>query len=133
MTRSLAITLTAVVLAAAPAAAAQTAVDPTPTRLYRDLRSPDARDAARLALLEQANKQPRQDLRSPDARDAARAAAGIQVGVPVKVAEPAPAAAGFDWGSAMLGAAAAFGLALLLGALIALIANRPAVRLGRGG
>jgi hypothetical protein len=39
---------------------------------YEDLRSPDAKDAARAAAV----VQPSQDLRSPDARDAAREAAG---------------------------------------------------------
>ena len=58
LTRSAALGLTVATLAA-PAAGARPA----------DFRSPDARDAAKAAALQQ--NQPRQDLRTPDARDQA--------------------------------------------------------------
>jgi hypothetical protein len=81
---------------------------------YDDLRSPDARDAARQAA---GQGLPRQDLRSPDARDAAD---GYR-----PTLEPQPAAdqpsspSGFDWASAAIGAAAGTGLLLILLAAIA--------------
>jgi hypothetical protein len=82
---------------------------------YQDLRSADARDAARLAIAQQRMppKHPTQDLRSPDTRDAARGViVGAGVTAPARVA--VPATAGFDWGDAALGAAASFGAMLVL-------------------
>ena len=64
-----------------------------------DLRSPDARDAGRVAKAALV-----QDLRSPDTRDAA---AGLNVGAPVSHAAPS-VSDGFDWGEA--GAAAMLAL-----------------------
>ena len=87
--------VTATLATAAPALA-------TP---YQDLRSADARDAARLAIAEQRRPpaHPTQDLRSPDTRDAARGViVGAGVSAPARVV--APATAGFDWGDAALGA-----------------------------
>lgn len=68
---------------------------------YRDLRSPDARDAARASGPTQVTYR---DLRSPDARDAA---ANPQP-APVTVAD-APES-GFDFGDAGIGAAGLLGL-----------------------
>jgi hypothetical protein len=72
-TKLVAITLAALALAA-PAASARTATDDSAAAAAaqpkQDLRSPDARDAARPDAPPAA--QPKQDLRSPDARDAAR-------------------------------------------------------------
>jgi hypothetical protein len=76
---------------------------------FRDLRSPDARDAA-------ARAQSGADLRSPDARDAAqgRGAWSAPQIVVVKVSRPrVSGSAGFDWADAGIGAGAAFGLVLL--------------------
>ena len=109
--------VTATLATAAPALA-------TP---YQDLRSADARDAARLAIAEQRTPpaHPTQDLRSPDTRDAARGViVGAGVTAPARVA--APATAGFDWGDAGLGAAASFGAMLLLaGAGARVVRTRP--------
>ena len=81
LTRSAALGLTVATLAA-PAAGAMPA----------DLRSPDARDAAKAAAIQR--NQPRQDLRTPDARDqaAGRGTFNAPEVTVVKVAEPAPAA-----------------------------------------
>jgi hypothetical protein len=81
--------------ALAPAAAAQ-----------QDLRSPDARDAAR-------PDPPAWDMRSPDARDAAEGR-GIETVPRVEVVEvPVAQPSGFDAGDAALGAGAGLGLALI--------------------
>ena len=106
--RSTAALALAIAAVAAPAAVADTSAV--------DLRSPDARDAARPAA--------QVDLRSPDARDAARPAAKVDLvspdardngrrePAPIVVTQPALAASdGFDWAAAGIGAA---GLALLL-------------------
>lgn len=61
-----------------------------------DLRSPDARDAGRVAGLTAV-----QDLRSPDTRDAA---AGLSVAAPASHAAPS-VSDGFEWGDAGIGAA----------------------------
>src|SRR3954453_7818421 len=64
----------------------------------QDLRSPDARDAARSAEARQSNRH--QDLRSPDTRDAAegRGTFSAPEVTVVKVTEPALPADGIDWG-----------------------------------
>jgi hypothetical protein len=72
----------------------------------QDLRSPDARDAAREAGTV---TEPRQDLRSPDARDAARELPRVVVSPPAVEVREAPSG-GFDWGDAGIGAAGALGL-----------------------
>ena len=71
---------------------------------YQDLRSPDTADAAPGAGT--------QDLRSPDTRDYANGYAPTLASQPV-VDEP-QAPSGFDWISALIGAAAATGIALML-------------------
>jgi hypothetical protein len=71
---------------------------------YQDLRSPDAADAAPGAGT--------QDLRSPDTRDYANGYAPTLDSQPV-VDEPSTPS-GFDWVSALIGAAAASGIALML-------------------
>ena len=84
----------------APAAAAQTS---------RDLRSPDARDAA-------TQVQPAPDLRSPDAQDAAegRGAWNAPQVTVLKISRPRVSSpSGFDWTDAGIGAAGALGLVLL--------------------
>jgi hypothetical protein len=101
---------------------------------YQDLRSPDARDAAREAG---AVSGPSQDLRSPDAvdaaghrgpyeaergpfalnrdygspdaADAARDLPPVQIPAPVVTVTGSPSG-GFDWGDAGIGAAGAIGL-----------------------
>jgi len=92
ITRSTALGLALAALAA-PTAFAQ-----------QDLRSPDARDAARAAPTAAAQ---RQDLRSPDARDAAagRGTFNAPEVTVVRLPQPAPAAdGGIDWGDAGIGA-----------------------------
>ena len=86
---------------------------------YQDLRSPDAADAAPGAGT--------QDLRSPDTRDYANGYAPTLEAEPV-VDEPT-APGGFDWVSALIGAAAASGIALMLMAFFGggrLTGRRPA-------
>jgi hypothetical protein len=116
LTRSAALGLTLAALAA-PTAAAQ-----------QDLRSPDARDAARAAEL--AQDQPGRDLRSPDARDAAEGRGSFnapEVTV-VKVTEPSPSGGGIDWGDAGIGAGGLLGLVLLaLGSTLAITRRRQSV------
>jgi hypothetical protein len=73
---------------------------------YQDLRSPDARDAAREAGPVTG---PSQDLRSPDARDAARDLPRVVVSPPLVEVREAPSG-GFDWGDAGIGAAGMLGL-----------------------
>jgi hypothetical protein len=73
---------------------------------YQDLRSPDARDAAREA---RPVTGPSQDLRSPDARDAARDLPRVVVSPPLVEVREAPSG-GFDWGDAGIGAAGMLGL-----------------------
>ena len=105
ITRSAALGLTLAALAAPTAGAAPA-----------DLRSPDARDAARTA--EAAVSVPRQDLRSPDARDlaAGRGTFSAPDVTVVKLSEPAPAAptaGGLDWTDAGIGAGGMLGLVLI--------------------
>ena len=97
------------VAVAAPAAVAQPV----------DLRSPDARDAAAAA-------QQQTDLRSPDARDFA-AGRRIVASTPVQVAKApgaTPAASGFDWGDAAVGAGGVIGVALVGAAGMAALVRR---------
>jgi hypothetical protein len=110
---------------AAPAAAAEQDLRMPDTRdaaraaqqsHYTDLRSPDARDAGRVAAQLPSTGARNADLRSPDARDAA----GRYVSTPT-VATASPAS-GFDWASALIGAAA--GAGILLALLAALTGSR---------
>ena len=98
ITRSAALGLTLAALAASTASA-----------VPADLRSPDARDAARTA--EAATGGPRQDLRSPDARDlaAGRGTFSAPEVTVVRVSEPSPAAGGLDWADAGIGAGGMLG------------------------
>jgi hypothetical protein len=84
-------------------------------RSYTDLRSPDARDAGRAAAtVAPASPGARYaDLRSPDARDAARSYASTPTVVAASTAD------GFDWASALIGAAAGAGILLALLAALA--------------
>jgi hypothetical protein len=91
----------------------------------QDLRSADARDAARYAEARQG--QPHQDLRSPDTRDRAegRGTFSAPEVTVVKVTEPAPPSAGIDWGDAGIGAGSMLGLTLLaLGSILAVVHRR---------
>jgi hypothetical protein len=93
--------LVATAVATAPAAA----------QSHQDLRSPDARDAARQAV------RPHQDLRSPDARDAATRVTPVVV----RVAGPD---SGLEWDSAAIGALAGAGLLISIAGGGVLIARR---------
>ncbi|HET8949430.1 MAG TPA: hypothetical protein VFN44_02935 [Solirubrobacteraceae bacterium] len=112
ITRSAALGLTLAALAASTASA-----------VPADLRSPDARDAARTA--EAVTGGPRQDLRSPDARDlaAGRGTFSAPEVTVVKVSEPSPVAGGLDWADAGIGAGGMLGL-VLVGAGGALLITR---------
>ena len=112
ITRSAALGLTLAALAASTASAVPT-----------DLRSPDARDAARTE--EAVTGVPRQDLRSPDARDLAdgRGTFNAPDVTVVKLSEPAPTAGGLDWADAGIGAGGMLGL-VLVGAGSALLITR---------
>jgi hypothetical protein len=102
-------------LAAAPAAAAE------PTT--RDLRSPDARDAAAVAMAQS----PSQDLRSPDTRDAANPVRPVVVQIPAT-----PLDAGFEWDSAAIGALAGAGLMIsIVGGSVLITRRRPRARAAR--
>jgi hypothetical protein len=79
---------------------------------YRDLRSPDARDAATSV-----------DLRSPDARDAARDVPPVQLPTPVIEVKGNPSS-GFDWGDAGIGAAGMFALFGIVGGVALLLTAR---------
>jgi hypothetical protein len=90
-----------------------------------DLRSADARDAARSAHARQG--QPQQDLRSPDTRDyaAGRGTFSAPEVTVVKVTETAPPSPGLDWGDAGIGAGSMLGLILLaLGSILAVAHRR---------
>jgi hypothetical protein len=87
---------------------------------YQDLRSPDARDAAREAAPVSG---PSQDLRSPDARDAARDLTRVVVSPPVVEVREAPSG-GFDWGDAGIGAAGMLGLFSIAAGSALLVTNR---------
>jgi hypothetical protein len=76
----------------------------------RDLRSPDARDAA-VGVQRAPDASGYQDLRSQDARDAA--AKVLAASRPTAAVHVSATARGFDWGSALIGAAAALGLMVL--------------------
>jgi hypothetical protein len=118
ITRSAALGLTLAALAA-PAASAQ-----------QDLRSPDARDAARAA-----ESQPVQDLRSPDTRDlaAGRGTFSAPEVTVVKVSEPVPSSdGGLDWADAGIGAGGMLGLVLVGIGGAFMVARRMHARPGRG-
>jgi hypothetical protein len=98
----------------------------------QDLRSADARDAARSAHARQG--QPQQDLRSPDTRDHAegRGTFSAPEVTVVKVTEPAPPSAGIDWGDAGIGAGSMLGLILLaLGSSLAFVHRRESAAAGQ--
>jgi hypothetical protein len=98
----------------------------------QDLRSADARDAARSAYARQG--QPQQDLRSPDTRDLAegRGTFSAPEVTVVKVTEPAPPGAGIDWGDAGIGAGSMLGLILLaLGSSLAVVHRRQSAAAGQ--
>jgi hypothetical protein len=103
----------AVATLAAPASAATTSgshqrsAGESTIRVYQDLRSPDARDAAAGRGTHDAAAPAVQDLRSPDARDAAEGRTTYVVPPLVKLT---PGRDGFDWGDAAIGAAGASGL-----------------------
>jgi hypothetical protein len=107
-------TVETVPMGPAPATASSATAPPTTI----DLRSPDARDAGRVAQATLV-----QDLRSPDTRDAA---AGLNVGAPVSHAAPS-ASDGFEWGEAGAAAMLALlGLAAGTALLTVRIRRRPA-------
>jgi len=120
LTRTAALGLTLAALAA-PTAAAQ-----------QDLRSADARDAARTSSLAGTTSTPRQDLRPPDTRDYAegRGTFNAPEVTVVKLAQPAPAGdGGIDWGDVGIGAGSVLGLALLaLGGTFAVVHRRQGAR-----
>jgi hypothetical protein len=98
----------------------------------QDLRSADARDAARSADARQG--QPQQELRSPDTRDLAegRGTFSAPEVTVVKVTEPAPPGAGIDWGDAGIGAGSMLGLILLaLGSGLAVVHRRQSAAAGQ--
>ena len=105
--RSAILTIALVLLAASPAAAQQ------------DLRSPDARDAARADLA-------RQDLRLPDTVDAAagRGTSTAPNVAVVKLTKPAPER-GTDWSDAGMGAAFTLVLAAGFGTAVVVRRRRP--------
>jgi hypothetical protein len=87
----------------------------------RDLRSPDTRDAARLA----AETSPSLDLRSPDTRDAAREVALARAAsTGVSPSRSAPSASdGFEWGDLEIGASVMLALVGLASGMV-LLASR---------
>jgi hypothetical protein len=92
----------------------------------QDLRSPDARDAARTSSLAETSK-PSQDLRSPDTRDAAegRGTFNAPKVTVVKVWEPSAANGGLDWGDIGIGAGGTLGLTLVgVGSALAVVHRR---------
>jgi hypothetical protein len=98
----------------------------------QDLRSADARDAARSAEARQG--QPRQDLRSPDTRDRAESRGTFRAPevTVVKVTEPAPPSAGIDWGDAGIGAGGMLGVILLaLGSSLAVVHRKQTAAAGQ--
>ena len=108
----LALAATAALAALAPAGTLARSLHDTTTPA-QDLRSADARDAARTAQL-------RQDLRSADARDAADGRGTynspdvVVVKVPKPVAAPVSASpSGLDWADAGIGAGGLLGLSLI--------------------
>jgi hypothetical protein len=101
----------ALVLAAAMASSASAATV--------DLRSPDARDAARVAQQTQGV-----DLRSPDARDAGRVESSLSPS-PAPAIEPT----GTDWGDVRTVAGGVLGLMMIgLGGLVLVTHRRGATR-----
>jgi hypothetical protein len=123
----------------APAIVVAAAVASSASAATVDLRSPDARDAARMA-----QQTPGVDLRSPDARDAARAAQQTQ-GVDLRSPDardagrvesslsPSPAQAseptGTDWGDVSAVAGGVLGLVMIgLGGLVLVTRRRGATR-----
>jgi hypothetical protein len=139
LTRSAALGLALAALAAPTAAAQQDlrspdardaarAAESAQEQPGRDLRSPDARDAARAAEL--AQDQPGQDLRSPDARDAAEGRGSFNAPdvTVVKVTKPSTSGGGIDWADAGIGAGGVLGLVLLaLGSTLAITYRRQSV------
>jgi hypothetical protein len=121
LSRSVALGL-AIAALVAPAASAQQQLKPPETREFA---SPDAQDRARAA-----ESRPYRDLRSPDARDAAegRGTFNAPEVTVVRIPEPAPSTpGGLDWANVAIGAAFALGLIGLGGALL-VIRRTPARR-----
>ena len=111
---------------------AQGLTPPTTEQSPQDLRSPDARDAARTGSLVATTSVAGQDLRSPDARDAAAGRGTFsapQVAV-VKLPQPMPVSSdAIDWGDVGIGAGGVLCLALLaLGATLAITHRRQRAR-----
>jgi hypothetical protein len=92
----------------------------------QDLRSPDAVDAAQHRGLYEPDKAPytlTRDYGSPDAADAARDLPPVQVPAVSTVEVQAPSG-GFDWGDAGIGAAGMFGLFGITAGLALLLTGR---------
>jgi hypothetical protein len=94
-------------------------VSAAPAVAQQDLRSPDARDAARLAEPGYYLEHPTQDLRSPDTRDATLISMGLRE-QPTTIAPAghssstaATSSLGFDWADAAVGAAIMLGVLLV--------------------
>jgi hypothetical protein len=87
----------------------------TSNAMALDLRSPDARDAARSVTVI--------DLRSPDARDTSGAQTYEPGVVPATQVVHVPAT-GFQWGDAGIGAARMLGLIALCGGSLLLVGSR---------
>jgi hypothetical protein len=130
-------------LAGPSAAAADNGTAPPPSPAadsaggsYQDLRSPDARDAARAAGRQdpawKGLRPPLQDTRLPDTRDAAagRGTFNSPEVTVVKVPQASPAPdGGLDWGDAGIGAGGLLGLILLgLGGILAVMHRRQSER-----
>jgi hypothetical protein len=98
--------------------AALLAVCAAPAYANQDLRSPDARDAARASA-----ETSYQDLRSPDARDAGQESPTVQVPEPVVEIRESPGS-GFDWGDAGIGAAGLLALLSIAGGVTLLAVGR---------
>lgn len=99
---------------------------PSPATAYTDLRSPDARDSARIVEERQSQAQG-MDLRSPDARDAAegRGTFSAPEVTVVRIDEPSPSSSGgLDWGDVGIGAGGLFGLILLTSGAILAVMHR---------
>jgi hypothetical protein len=119
LTAALAFTLAALLSIGSPAFA-----------LQKDLRSPDARDAAVPAAVVAASD----DLRSADARDAGSSALPTvapptwpENPVPLTIDEPQTASSapsGFEWFDAAVGAACTLGFMLLVAGCVALVSRR---------
>jgi hypothetical protein len=137
VTRTASLAAVVAALAAAPAGAqqdlrspdARDAAKPGQIVLHRsgyvvfsnDLRSPDARDAAVRAETSEVAPVVRTDLRSPDARDAANHVSTASVrAIPVSSVDGSD----FQWGDAGIGAGIVAGLTLVLGLTAVAVRHR---------